>query len=86
MVDYLLLCCPYPKICRYYYKTSTVPCLLKTDIISIIIKWVCKLRNVDFGKEVLFLFQHKENENVLRMDMTAVLVETGILLKATKPT
>lgn len=40
---------------------------------------------VAFGKELLLLFQPEENENVLRMDMTEVLVEPGILLKATKP-
>lgn len=58
--------------------------LLKTDITSIILRWMHKTWNVVFGKELLSLFQQEENENVLRIDVTAVLVETGILLKATK--
>lgn len=47
---------------------------------------MCRTWNVVFGEELLSLFQQEENENVPKMDMTAVLVETGILLKATKPT
>lgn len=39
---------------------------------------------VAFGKELL-LFQPEENENMLRMHMTEILVKPGILLKATKP-
>lgn len=37
---------------------------------------------VAFGKELLLLFQPEENENMLRMDVTEILVEPGILLKA----
>lgn len=74
------------RVLRSADYTLLILYLLKPDIISIILNWVCKPWNVVFGKELLLLFQLDENENVLRMDMTAVLVETGILLKATKPT
>jgi len=47
---------------------------------------VYKPWSVFFGEELLSLFQQEENKKVLRMDMTAIRVETGILLKATKPT
>lgn len=42
---------------------------------------------VAFGKELLLLlFQPEEDDNVLRMDVTEIVVEPGILLKATEPT
>lgn len=73
------------KVLRSANNTIVILHLPNPDIISIILKCVCKPWNAVFGKKLLLLFQQEENENVLRMDMTAVLVETGILLKATKP-